>query len=216
VNFREQLQREKEVMNPLRYSINYRVTPLYAAITLILLLVSGILMSIDENKYLPFFIAMMVIFIVMTIALLASVPFIRSLEIEAEIKRHNFDLTGVCLPGRRLDVEIDEATNLVLLPYGVQINGQDFAYYDFTIRLNTANSYNRVWLNIDFSIKEGREYVASGEEKLIGFSLVLTRELLLAIGEFSIPLQNQADLDYVVNHQHEAFLQIYKFGHIKP
>ncbi len=86
----EVIRREKELMSPLRWKINYVVVPLYLAISLLPLFAVIPLMIADENKYTPVFIVWIALVAIATVALLCSLPFITRKEVRVELERYSY------------------------------------------------------------------------------------------------------------------------------
>jgi len=210
----KQIRYEKARMNRIRYIVNYVVVPIYFLIVLISLFVAGSLMSIDEHRYLPVFVSVMAGFVVLTTGLLASVPYVRKMEIATEIKKHSLDTVGVMLDEGKYIVDIDEELHLEFAVYGIQINADDFAYYDFVIQIETSNYFNQIQVMVNFALKPDRLLELNEQEFLSSFRIELTRELLFAIKTFDIPIKNQDELDFILDNREEAFTRIYKTGHI--
>ena len=55
------------------------------------------------------------------------------------------------------------------------------------------------------------EFIYDGENRV---QLLLNAVLIKMITDFEIPLQNQAVLDYIINHKEAAFRQIHTKGQI--
>ena len=68
---------EKTQMLPWTFTVSYVLTPIYAVICFLLFCAFGILMEIDEKKYLIPGLLCLGGFILITAIFLASVPFIR-------------------------------------------------------------------------------------------------------------------------------------------
>ena len=86
--FREIIRQEKEIMLPVNFFVSYILTPIYAIISFVLMAVFGVLMSIDEDKYLISGILCLCAFVVLSIMLLSTVPFVRKKAIQTEIQRY--------------------------------------------------------------------------------------------------------------------------------
>lgn len=215
MSFMEQIRHEKSQMNRIRYIVNYLVVPLYLAAGAIVVIVGYVLMTIDEQKNEPVFIALLIMFGVITIALLISVPLIRRIEVATEIKKHNYDTSGVILPDIKLPVTVNEHLQLIFAEHGLTVNDHLYAWTDFIIWISTSNKYKLIRIALDFVFADEQTVRLDDGESITGFSLILTRELLCAIEAFGIPIKNRSDLDYILQNQKAAFTQIYLLGHIK-
>lgn len=215
MSFMDQIRHEKSQMNRIRFVVNYLVVPLYLAAGAIVVIVGYVLMTIDEQKNEPVFIALLIMFGVITVALLISVPFIRRIEIATEIRKHNYDISGVILPDSKLPVAVNEHLHLIFAEQGLTANGHLYAWSDFIIWISTSNKYKLIRVALDFVFADERKVILDDGESITGFSLVLTRELLCAIEAFGIPIKNRSDLDYILHNQKPAYTQIYLLGHIK-
>jgi len=86
------MKKENQQLNPIRRKINTVIVPLYLAVFAVALTVGGILMSKDEECYLVVFLILIGIVLLMTVALLASLPLIRKKEVAIEVEKYNLEL----------------------------------------------------------------------------------------------------------------------------
>jgi len=191
---------EKASMNKIRYIVNYRIAPVYALITVICLVMIGILMEADESRYTPVAIGLFVFIGVMTVVLLASIPYTRKLEIKAELKCYDFDTSSV--ESKDVYDFSDEEVSFRFDKNRMYINNTFYWYNHLRIIVNTSNYLNRIWIMIMFFINES-DY---GQ-------VLLNGDTLNMVEKFNINLVNRETLDFIVNHKEEAFDRIYKKGH---
>ena len=90
MKLREIIQKEKEWMSPLRWTINYIIIPIWAAISFVPLVVVISLMIVDDVKYMSVFIVGMIWIAIMYIALLIALPFITKKETQIELERYSY------------------------------------------------------------------------------------------------------------------------------
>lgn len=192
---------EKREMLPLNFTMSYWVAPLYVLVSFLLIAGFGILLAMDEAKYFLPAMVLMGIFIVMSIALLASVPFVRKRAIEAEMQRYCFDTTNVVVE-RKLNVD---GKHLCFNKDGVKIDDNVFDYSDLCCRIVTDNYCKRI--NVSLSI------CPPADEE--GVLLPLTCYTLKLLECLPIPLENPELLEYILQHKAEAFRQIYDRGWVK-
>lgn len=86
------IKQERRQLSPIRKKINYIVLPIYIVSCIALLVPMIWLIEIDDEKYLPVFLALFGVFVLMTAALLISMPFIRKKEAAIELEKYDFDL----------------------------------------------------------------------------------------------------------------------------
>lgn len=192
---------EKANMNKIRYTMNYRIVPLYLLAVVSCIVIVGILMTVDESRYTPVAIGLFALIGILTLAFVSSVPFVRKREILAEMKRYDFHTGGV-EPRDVYDFS-DEEVSLRFDPNGMYVNDTFFWYNHLNIFINTSNYLNRVWISIVFLVSESDYY-----------ELLLNGETISMIERFNIHLGNRQTLDYLVHHKEEAFIKIYKTGHV--
>ncbi len=200
MKFREIIKYEKENMNRIRYIMNYRIVPIYFLLVVVIITVVGITMSIDDKKYEPLAIVMFVIFGVISIALLSSVPFVRKKEIACEMKRYNFEE-----PENKLSTYnfSDQEITLLFDEKGMTVNNTFYWYNHLETVINTSNHLMRILITICFIMNE-EEYI----------ELPFTGETIHMIKKFRTNLLNQEDFEYILDHKEEAFTKIYKTGHV--
>lgn len=88
----ERIKEEKQRLNPIRRTVNYVIIPVYCATCFALLVPMICLMEIDDQKYLPVFLACVGFFVLLTAALLISIPFTRRKEVAIELENYDFDV----------------------------------------------------------------------------------------------------------------------------
>ncbi len=76
---------KKEQMLPLNFFASYVLAPAYLAVLAIIITVFGILVSIDEEKYLVAGIVCLGFFAVLSVAVLLAVPYIKKEAIKTEL-----------------------------------------------------------------------------------------------------------------------------------
>lgn len=86
------IKEERQRLNSIRKKINYVVLPVYVVSCVALLVPMIWLMEIDDEKYLPVFLALFGVFVLMTAALFISLPFIRKKEAAIELEKYDFHL----------------------------------------------------------------------------------------------------------------------------
>lgn len=195
------IEAEKQEMLPLNFTMSYRVVPVYALLSFLLIAGFGVLLAADEEKYFVPAMAMMGAAAAMSIALLASLPFVRKRAIEAEMQRYCFDTTNVVVE-RTLNAD---GKHLCFNKDGVKIDDNLFDYSDLCCRIVTDNYCKRI--NVSLSI------CPPADEE--GVLLPLTCYTLKLLECLPIPLENPELLEYILQHKAEAFRQIYDRGWVK-
>lgn len=190
---------ERSYMNPVRFSINYRIVPGFAILCGLLLATILILMSIDEVKYLTASIILFCILAFLCAVLLLISSNARKLEISAEMKR--YDLTPLpALPEDAWVLE-DEGMVLQFSKDGLKVGDKFYLYNYLKPKLSTSNRFNRVWVALQF-----------GSDPLHSVFVPLSPEALAAVEQFDIPLQNKDALHYLLAHKEKVFEKIYNTG----
>ncbi len=87
----ERIKERKRRFNPIRRTVNCVIIPIYCATCFALLVPMICLMEIDDQKYLPVFLACIGLFVLLTAALLISIPFTRKKEVAIELEKYDFD-----------------------------------------------------------------------------------------------------------------------------
>ena len=85
---------EKSEMTPIRRKINYIVLPLLMCWMVLSLAAGGVLMTVDENKFVGLFLALLAVGVLPLCLLLPALPFIRKKEAEYELNRYAFLTAG--------------------------------------------------------------------------------------------------------------------------
>lgn len=198
-------------MNKIRFITNRYIAMPFLAFSILGAVVSLVLMSIDEVKYLPVLIVYFVITGVASIGLFITTPIIRKKEIQIELGKYNSSIDDV---EDKDEVEFftNEEFNVTLSRQGIEIAEYFFDYSYFDIYLQTGNRLNLVNLNIMFF--SNLKYDRDVDEK-IQFSIPFSKELLYSIKEYHVPIENEDDMRFIINNKEAAFSQIYKYGRIK-
>ena len=199
----DMIKREKIHMNRIRFIVNYVVVPIYAILILLCLMAAAVLLTIDEIKYTPAAIVIFCFTGLLSILLLASVPFVRKMEIRTELSRYNFD-----------DSEITDKdvytysigdTSATFDKNGMYLDGNFYWYNHLLIIFATSKELMRIWISIQFMTNDGT-----------GVNIVITNELIHMLKQFGITTVNQEALAYTIRHKQAAFTQIYKTGTVNP
>ncbi|MBQ8840518.1 MAG: hypothetical protein IJ004_04280 [Clostridia bacterium] len=199
--FREIIRQEKEIMLPLNFFVSYILTPIYAIISLVLITVFGVLMSVDEDKYLISGILCLCAFVVVSIIFLSTVPFVRKKAIQTEIQRYDFDFSD------EPDLEIwDFSTEEIALrfkSYGMYVDDDFYNFDELMITIETSNYCKRVHIVLRFMINPDT-YI----------TLPIDKRVLKMIDSFRIRIYNRSQLDYILDNKTIAFEEIYNRGHV--
>ena len=199
--FREIIRQEKEIMLPVNFFVSYILTPIYAIISFVLIAVFGVLMSIDEDKYLISGILCLCAFVVVTIIFLSPVPFVRKKAIQTEIQRYDFDFWDE--PALEKWDFSTEYTALYFKSYGMYINDDFYNFDELMITVETSNYCQRVHILLRFMITPDM-YI----------DLPIDRRVLKMIDTFRIKIYNRSLLDYILDNKSVAFEKIYNKGYI--
>lgn len=192
---------EKTQMLPWDFTVSYVLAPIYAVVCVILLCAFGILMEIDEKKYLAPGLLCLGAFILISAIFLASVPFIRKKTINSELERYKFDTSDI-YPLEIYDFSTKDFT-LKFDKNGMYINDELFYYSHLSKIVLTSNYCKRIGIYLQF---------AASEELIVTISLNDTTLKMLEYLE--IQLDNMHVLEYIISNKRKAFEQIYNKGYV--
>jgi len=190
---------ECRYMNPIRFRMNYRIVPGFAALCLGCVTLSIILMERDDRAFLWAFLVLMGIVAAASIWLVMQVPKMRKLELQAELDR--YDLEPAPAEENGSYSLAHEGRELILNGDGIRYDGVFYWYNHLKPRLVTSNRFLRVWIAIQF-----------GTVPVKSLFVPLCPTLLAAIRDFKIPLENPEALEFLLTHKENAFGQIYQSG----
>lgn len=198
---KEMLAYEKSVLNPIRYNMNYRIVPAYAGLMAILLIVFGVLMSIDDVKYLPHAIVMLVLFVIASVALVVYGKKVAKEEILTEIKRYDLDYTQV--PAQEEYDYSDENHKILFTKNGMYIDDDFYWYNHLRTRIVTKTHLHRVMIHVGFLTAQN------------GFCRIpFGARSIKMLRQFDIKLENPEVLEMLIHDTYAAFERIYKTGKI--
>ena len=195
------IRQEKEMMLPINAFFSYTVAPIYMLISLILIAVFGILMSIDDKKYLLPGVLCLGAVGVITIALLCMVPFVRKKAIEAEMERYDFDFSGE--PALETWDFSNEENAIRFKSCGMYVDDNFYNFDELTVFVVTGNYCRRVHILLRLMINP-YTYV----------DLALDKPVLKMIETFRIKICNRALFDYILANKKAAFAKIYDKGYV--
>lgn len=192
-------ENEKRFMNPVRYSTNHILLPVYIAFSVLCLGVGIVLMSLDENRFTWLFILCMAVFAVISAVVLYQVPQTRKKEVAIELSRYDFDVEN--FEKRECYDAQNEIWEVVLTQTGLYVEGKHYYYSSLSPTLVTSNHFNRIWVSIRF-----------GDDPWHGVYVPLNGSIIRAVEEFDIPITNREKIKYLIEHKENAFAQIYNSG----
>ena len=190
---------EKERMLPLNFATSYIITPLYVVCSIALLAAFGTLMAKGSDRYLTPAMLCLAGMVLLSVALLMLVPYVRKKAIVHETERYDFDVDQI--EDRNEWDFSDGEHRTVFNRYGLDLDGTLHYYNHIRKAVVTDNRCQRVNIALLFVI----------DEDTCG-SVPLTAATLKVLRQFDIRLINQDTLDYIINHKEEAFRQIYMKG----
>lgn len=197
------IEAEKREMLPLNFIMSYRVVPVYALVSFLLIAGFGVLMGIDDERYFIPAMILMGALAALSCALLASLPLVRKKAIDVELQRYSFDTANVAAENMwKLNAE---GKRLRFDRTGVQIDENAFDYSDLCCWIVTNNYCKRI--NVSLWI------LPPADEE--GVLLPLTAHTLKMLDCLPIALENPELLAYIINHKEAAFRQIYDKGYVK-
>ena len=186
---------ERRYMNPIRFRMNYRIVPGFAALCMGCVTLSIILMERDDRAFLWAFLVLMGILAAACIWVVMQVPKMRKLELQAEMDRYDLE-PAAAQPDGYYALNY-EGRGLILNGDGIRYDGQFSWYNHLNPRLVTSNRFMRVWIAIQF-----------GTDPMKSLFVPLCPTLLAAIRDFQIPLENPEALEFLLTHKENAFAQI--------
>lgn len=193
---------ERRFMSRIRYLINYRIVPGFGIFCGICLAAIIILMEMDESKYGGVAGVLFGLIALSGIVILATVPKTRNWEIAEELKR--YDLTqSHPVPEDGYTMEQD-GVKIEFTGEGLRVDGVFYWYNRLSPMLATSNRFLRIWLALQFST-----------DSTHAFFIPLSSEVIAAINQFSIPIGNRQQFDFLLENKEEAFRQIYSTGSIR-
>lgn len=201
--FSQVVEAERREMLPLNFTMSYRVVPVYALISFLLIAGFGILLAVDETRYFVPAMAMMGAVAVLSIVLLSSLPYVRKKALEAEMQRYDFDMSDI-EPADVWMIETDGRT-AEFDRRGMTLDGIQHDYNELQCRVVTNNYGKRVRIHLWIVPPEDEE----------GILLPLTAHTLKLLACLSLPLENPELLEYILSHKAEAFRQIYDKGYVR-
>ncbi|MBO5896143.1 MAG: hypothetical protein J6Q83_02475 [Clostridia bacterium] len=193
IGLKDIIANEKAIMLPLNFTTSYIVTPIYLVVTLLLLVGFGVSIETDNKSYIIFGYVCLGIFALLSIALLATVPFVRKRAIKTELTRYDFDASD-----EEYSENFEFYNSCVRFDkQGMYVNDNLFYYNHLRKRVVTNNKYQRVLIFLQFS---------AAEHEVL---LPLNPETINMLTCLNIKLENQHILDYIINNKEKAFQQIY-------
>ena len=198
---REIIAYEKTQMLPLNFMVSYILAPIYVVVSLLLIGAFGILMEIDDQKYLVSGLLCLGAMALITIVLLASVPFVRRKTIRTELDRYKFD-TSAEIPLQVYDFSTEEVS-LKFDQFGMYVNEDLFYYNHLQKNIITNNYCQRVNIYIQFALDEDHTV-----------TLPLNGVTIKMLESLEINLDNNHILAYILSNKEKAFQQIYDKGRI--
>ncbi len=199
--FKEILAYEKSVMAPVRFRVNYIITPVYLIVSFGLMIAFGVLMDIDEVKYLPYGLMILGFFVLITIGLLISVPLVRRREILYSLSFYDFDETQADEQDT-YDYSTDEHS-VVFDKYGMNVDVELFWYNHMKIFIDAQRYMQRILVSVVFCIDDN----SYCQIPLSGTSIKMLRQ-------FGIRILNPDVLEKITSDPYKAFETIYKKGEL--
>lgn len=201
IGLKDIIANEKAIMLPLNFTMSYIVTPIYLVVTLLLLVGFGVSIETDNKSYIIFGYVCLGIFALLSIALLATVPFVRKRAIKTELTRYDFDASD-----EEYSENFEFYNSCVRFDkQGMYVNDNLFYYNHLNKQVVTSNKYKRVGMFLKFS---------ASEEHII--LLPVNSETINMLNCLDIELNNRHILDYIINNKEKAFIQIYDKGFVNP
>ena len=220
MKLKEILEEEKKIMSPLRWKMNSTIVPLYLSIIFLPLLIVIPLMTVDEVKYFPVFIAYMVVFVLASVGILATIPWMNKKETEIELERFGYLFhPAKPIEGEKVQV-VDEDVIYTLSKDGIHIKvpvqtekvfeeaNEDSFFFDWReveLALATQSHLRRVHLALA---------VFDRSMEVPPFFIPMSEELFSAIQAFDLQDKIGVEWLYVQYNPKDAFKQILTRGRI--
>lgn len=197
------LKKEKQEMNKIRAFINYTIVPIILIVTILVLSINFILLTINEEKYTTLSIILFILLGVMYISLIASLPLIRKKELKIELDKYDFTINQDVK-----DEYIIYTKNSVVKfkNEGLFYEDKYYKYDDLSLQLLTSNHLSKVSIFVEINVKNDNSYIKPH------WYIDLDNELLNAIVNYDIKLENYEKLITIINNKEETFKNILKYG----
>ena len=221
MKLKEIIQREKELMSSFRWKLNYRIIPIFLVSWLLPLLAMIPLMSIDEERYTPLFIGVMIWVGLVFVGMIAMLPWITKKETQIELERYNFlfkdpkilEEDKIIVPDEELVYTLDKEGVYMEIP--AESEGQVFDE-------NKENLFYIPWDRGEFALATQahlhRVYIAlavfSLDREMLPFFIPLTEESYALIKSVGIDKQLGGEWAYLFYNPEDAFKQILAKGRI--
>ena len=221
MKLKERIRRNKEIMSPLRRTINYTVIPIWLLIYILPLAVVIPLMIIDEEKYFFVFVACMVWWVFWLILPLALLPFLTKKETQIELECYNYLFQD---PKEVMDeplVVVDEELTYYLEKDGARM---EFPAEEGEQVFDEAkeNVFYIPWERAEVALATQshlrRVYIALAvfpmDEDAPPFFIPLNEDVYAFIKKMELDKQLGADWTYLLYNPQDAFEQILTKGRI--
>lgn len=192
---------EKSVLNPIRYNMNYRIVPAYGILTLVVIIISCILIEIDQVRFMPYYIALLALLVLCSVVLVIYGQNVVKKEIQDEVAR--YDLNYTIIPDSDEYDFSNDIDRIFFTSNGMHINDRFYWYNHLQIGIICKTYMHRVII-----------YVGFLTEKEVFCTIPFDARSIKMLHQFHVPLKNPEVLEQLLRDTYAAFKRIYKKGKI--
>ena len=190
-------------MTRIGFFLNHIAPYIDLALLMVVLGVCAALLDNDATRYQTLVLILTGCYVLVTAAFLALGPLARVGRLADELKRLQLDLAPdhakeqyeYHLKGQTIQIDRE----------GMIIGGEFFRLENMEAELDPSGKHMQVSLRITLRTKSGRV-----------FQIPLCPDSLAMINRFSIPLENQRELEYLLHNRRLAMQDILKYGALWP
>ena len=201
MSFFQKLREEKKRMYPLNRFLTYTVAPIYVVVCILLFAGAAIVLSIDENRFLPLGIGLMGGFVLVSVAVCICTKMIRRLSISRQMDSYDFD------PGHFEDAEswdyCEDGRFLRFDRYGMYTEDGFFPYEELHVSVLTDVSYHVI--RIAFGFFRDEEHFEA--VRFDGRSVRMVRTL-------NIRVEPPEAVESILENKAEVFRHLYDRGYL--
>ena len=194
---------DKARMTRIGFFLNHIAPYIDLALLMAVLTASAALLDADASRYQTVVCILVGGYVLFTAILFALGPLVRSGRLETELKRLQLD--GKADQVKERYVYHVNGQTITIDRVGMTVDKEFFRLENLEAELDTSGKHARVSLRITLRTRSGRT-----------FQIPLCPDSLAMIESFSIRLENQSELDYLLRNRRQAMQDILKYGALWP
>ena len=156
-------------------------------------------MAIDENYFKYHFIVLMILFAVVSVALIVYGRAVVKREIRDEVNRYDLDYTQV--PDSVVYDYYNENGEILFSDEGMHVNDDFYWYNHMRIRILYEMYLHRVIIRVGFSTEKNGTYIIPFDARSIKM-----------LYQFNVRVENAEEMERILKDTYSAFEAIYKKG----